>query len=344
MRRRCWARQPEPPVCPRCKPATALLWPQARVHPARPAGREWQCGTIQLDFVLPERLGAEYVDADNRRRRPAMMHQAVFGSIERFLSYAARASRPATCRSGWRPSSSSSPASAKRRLPMPNGSPTTSRKRNTASPWTSDRSGCRARSSMHARADPLLIAVGAREAKSRDRICCGHRDGGRARSAGGGDRGAAARCVPRGLTAGDGLQLHQLDAAVLGAAILGVVGGGRASCRRRPGADARHRRRSRASAPRRPPCAALREFDVVVELATLSVWPTISTLSRHCRRAAWAISSSAGFDPASPRPCRSRRRCRRGDAAGAGDRALHLGGADRPHLLLARLCSRSRTP
>jgi threonyl-tRNA synthetase len=49
-------------------------------------GRAWQCGTIQLDFVLPERLGAEYVDADNQRRRPAMMHQAVLGSIERFLA------------------------------------------------------------------------------------------------------------------------------------------------------------------------------------------------------------------------------------------------------------------
>jgi threonyl-tRNA synthetase len=49
-------------------------------------GREWQCGTIQLDFVLPERLGAEYVDADNKRRRPSMMHQAVLGSIERFLA------------------------------------------------------------------------------------------------------------------------------------------------------------------------------------------------------------------------------------------------------------------
>ena len=48
--------------------------------------REWQCGTIQLDFVLSERLGAEYVDADNKRRRPAMMHQAVLGSIERFLA------------------------------------------------------------------------------------------------------------------------------------------------------------------------------------------------------------------------------------------------------------------
>ena len=49
-------------------------------------GREWQCGTIQLDFVLPERLGAEYVDADNKPRRPAMMHQAILGSIERFLA------------------------------------------------------------------------------------------------------------------------------------------------------------------------------------------------------------------------------------------------------------------
>jgi threonyl-tRNA synthetase len=49
-------------------------------------GREWQCGTIQLDFVLPERLGAEYIDADNKRRRPAMMHQAILGSIERFLA------------------------------------------------------------------------------------------------------------------------------------------------------------------------------------------------------------------------------------------------------------------
>jgi threonyl-tRNA synthetase len=49
-------------------------------------GREWQCGTIQLDFVLPERLGAAYVDADNQRRRPAMMHQAILGSMERLLA------------------------------------------------------------------------------------------------------------------------------------------------------------------------------------------------------------------------------------------------------------------
>jgi threonyl-tRNA synthetase len=60
--------------------------PKLEFIPRDRRGREWQCGTIQLDFVLPERLGAAYVDADNQRRRPAMMHQAVFGSIERFLA------------------------------------------------------------------------------------------------------------------------------------------------------------------------------------------------------------------------------------------------------------------
>jgi threonyl-tRNA synthetase len=49
-------------------------------------GREWQCGTIQLDFVLPERLDVTYIDAANQRVRPAMLHQAVLGSIERFLA------------------------------------------------------------------------------------------------------------------------------------------------------------------------------------------------------------------------------------------------------------------
>jgi threonyl-tRNA synthetase len=50
------------------------------------SGRDWQCGTVQLDFVLPERLGAEYVDEANRRVRPAMLHHAVFGSLERFIA------------------------------------------------------------------------------------------------------------------------------------------------------------------------------------------------------------------------------------------------------------------
>ncbi len=48
-------------------------------------GREWQCGTLQVDFVLPERLDAEYVAEDGRRRRPVMLHRAILGSFERFL-------------------------------------------------------------------------------------------------------------------------------------------------------------------------------------------------------------------------------------------------------------------
>ena len=48
-------------------------------------GRAWQCGTVQADLVLPERLDASYMDADNRRRRPVMLHQAVLGSVERFI-------------------------------------------------------------------------------------------------------------------------------------------------------------------------------------------------------------------------------------------------------------------
>lgn len=48
-------------------------------------GRQWQCGTIQLDYVLPERLDAEYVAEDNQRKRPVMLHRAVLGSFERFL-------------------------------------------------------------------------------------------------------------------------------------------------------------------------------------------------------------------------------------------------------------------
>ncbi|VEI44832.1 threonyl-tRNA synthetase [Actinobacillus equuli] len=47
--------------------------------------REWQCGTIQLDFVLPGRLDASYVAEDNGRRTPVMIHRAILGSIERFI-------------------------------------------------------------------------------------------------------------------------------------------------------------------------------------------------------------------------------------------------------------------
>jgi threonyl-tRNA synthetase len=48
-------------------------------------GRVWQCGTLQLDFALPGRLGAEYVAADNSRRTPVMLHRAILGSMERFI-------------------------------------------------------------------------------------------------------------------------------------------------------------------------------------------------------------------------------------------------------------------
>jgi threonyl-tRNA synthetase len=48
-------------------------------------GRLWQCGTIQLDPNLPERLGAEYVDEDNTRKHPIMLHRAIVGSMERFI-------------------------------------------------------------------------------------------------------------------------------------------------------------------------------------------------------------------------------------------------------------------
>ena len=48
-------------------------------------GRDWQCGTLQVDFVLPERLDASYVAEDGSRRRPVMLHRAILGSFERFL-------------------------------------------------------------------------------------------------------------------------------------------------------------------------------------------------------------------------------------------------------------------
>ncbi len=48
-------------------------------------GRDWQCGTIQVDFVLPERLDAEYVTSESNRARPVMLHRAIIGSFERFL-------------------------------------------------------------------------------------------------------------------------------------------------------------------------------------------------------------------------------------------------------------------
>ncbi|MEM7617610.1 MAG: threonine--tRNA ligase, partial [Pseudomonadota bacterium] len=48
-------------------------------------GRDWQCGTIQVDFVLPERLNANYIGKDGEKHRPVMLHRAILGSLERFI-------------------------------------------------------------------------------------------------------------------------------------------------------------------------------------------------------------------------------------------------------------------
>jgi threonyl-tRNA synthetase len=49
-------------------------------------GRDWQCGTLQVDFVLPERLDATYIGEDGQRHRPVMLHRAILGSLERFIA------------------------------------------------------------------------------------------------------------------------------------------------------------------------------------------------------------------------------------------------------------------
>ena len=56
-------------------------------------GRDWQCGTLQVDFMMPERLDAEYVAEDGARRVPVMLHRAILGSFERFLGVTDRALR-----------------------------------------------------------------------------------------------------------------------------------------------------------------------------------------------------------------------------------------------------------
>ena len=63
----------------------AFYGPKVEYHIKDALGRSWQCGTIQLDFVLPERLDAEYVTEDNGRARPVMLYRAILGSLERFI-------------------------------------------------------------------------------------------------------------------------------------------------------------------------------------------------------------------------------------------------------------------
>ncbi|HFA7519191.1 TPA: threonine--tRNA ligase [Neisseria gonorrhoeae] len=63
----------------------AFYGPKIEYHVKDALGRSWQCGTLQLDFVLPERLDAEYVTENNDRARPVMLHRAILGSLERFV-------------------------------------------------------------------------------------------------------------------------------------------------------------------------------------------------------------------------------------------------------------------
>src|SRR5438045_1486543 len=63
----------------------AFYGPKIEYHLKDSLGRSWQCGTMQVDFQMPARLGAEYVAADDTRKVPVMLHRAIVGSLERFI-------------------------------------------------------------------------------------------------------------------------------------------------------------------------------------------------------------------------------------------------------------------
>jgi len=63
----------------------AFYGPKIEYHMKDSIGRAWQVGTMQVDFMMPERLGAEYVDESSQRRHPVMLHRAIVGSMERFI-------------------------------------------------------------------------------------------------------------------------------------------------------------------------------------------------------------------------------------------------------------------
>jgi len=63
----------------------AFYGPKLEFHLRDAIGRTWQCGTLQLDYVLPDRLDASYIGEDGQKHRPVMLHRAILGSMERFL-------------------------------------------------------------------------------------------------------------------------------------------------------------------------------------------------------------------------------------------------------------------
>ncbi len=71
----------------RVEPGEAAFYgPKIDIYVSDALGRRWQCATVQLDFVMPERFQLEYVDEHSEKQRPAMVHKTILGSIERFLS------------------------------------------------------------------------------------------------------------------------------------------------------------------------------------------------------------------------------------------------------------------
>ena len=63
----------------------AFYGPKLEFHLSDAIGRTWQCGTLQTDFVLPERLDATYIGEDGAKHRPVMLHRAILGTLERFI-------------------------------------------------------------------------------------------------------------------------------------------------------------------------------------------------------------------------------------------------------------------
>ncbi len=74
-------------LAPRLQPGEGAFYgPKIEFSLRDRHGRAWQCGTIQLDLVLPRRFDLQYVDSDGQRRSPVMLHRALYGSVERFLA------------------------------------------------------------------------------------------------------------------------------------------------------------------------------------------------------------------------------------------------------------------
>jgi len=64
----------------------AFYGPKIDFHILDSLGRSWQCGTVQLDFLMPEKFDCMYIGEDNKPHRPVMIHRAIYGSVERFMA------------------------------------------------------------------------------------------------------------------------------------------------------------------------------------------------------------------------------------------------------------------